>query len=355
MSLLAIVVGTAATSLFSLHSYGIQNIGHIPSGLPEFSFHIFTGDIFYSLVIQAFLIALVGFVETFSIAQSIARTTKERIVADKELVGQGMANLTSGLVGGFPVSGSFSGSALALKSGGVTNVTPIVAGAVIFLALLILSPLLSELPRTVLAGVVIAAVIQLIDISAFKKMFALSRPDGITALATALLALCIKPDDALFLGICLGMAFFVLRSMRLRIHEVGFHTHHKSLWIREGVEAAHIEYYPHVLILRFDTSLMFANADTLQEHVTERIIIHEAEFGSPVKAVVFNGAGLNYIDTAGLDALSDTIAHLEARAIEVRFMLIKDSVTSILSKSDFFNKKVYINGPIELSEWAKTV
>jgi SulP family sulfate permease len=162
---LAIVVSSILVGEFvSLEKFGLALIGHVPSGLPEFSLSAFSLPIFYTLIKQGFLIALVGFVETYSIAQTLAKRKGEKINADKELTGQGMANVFSGIFGGFPVSGSFSASALNFNSGAKTAVSGVIVSLVILLALLLLGPFLSLIPKTVLAGIVISAVVQLVDL-----------------------------------------------------------------------------------------------------------------------------------------------------------------------------------------------
>jgi MFS superfamily sulfate permease-like transporter len=153
----------------------------------------------------------------------------------------------------------------------------------------------------------------------------------------------------------LGIALFVLRSMRLSIHEVGYHRAYESLWSRESAPQDSIELFPKVLILRFDTSLIFVNADTFVEIVTQYIEKHEQEFGSSVQAVVLNGAGLNYLDAAGVDALRELKEYLDSRTIALHFMLIKDSVLSIMQRAQVYDESRYIHGPRELSEWAQSV
>ena len=353
-SLLALLCGLILALTTDLEALGVVSIGHIPSGIPQFTFSAFSIPVLYLLFKQACLIALVGFVETYSIAQSIAKNTKERISADKELVGQGMANMSAGLLGGFPVSGSFSGSALNVKSGASTNVAALVAGVTMFFAVLALSPLLAHMPRAILSGVVIAAVMQLIDIRSIKELFSLSRMDGTIAIVTGVSALLLRPDDALLIGIMLGISLFVLRSMRLSIHEVGYHRTHESLWSRESTSEEELEVYPNVLVLRFDTSLIFVNADMLMEIVTTHIKNHEAEFNSKVTAVVLNGAGLNYLDAAGIDALRELQEYMRERTISLHFMLIKDSVISIMQRANLYDASRYMYGPRELSQWAQS-
>ncbi len=354
-SLAALMCGLVLAYSTDLEALGIATIGYIPSGIPQFTFTAFSIPVMYLLFKQACLIALVGFVETYSIAQSIARKTQERIIADKELVGQGMANIGAGLLGGFPVSGSFSGSALNVKNGGETNIAALIASVGIFISVLVLSPFLAHMPRAVLSGVVIAAVVQLIDIKALRALFTLSRSDGTIALTTALAALILRPDDALFIGIILGIALFVLRSMRLRIYEVGYHKVHGSLWTRESAGMDEIVLYPRVLVLRFDTSLIFANADTLIDTIEERIKVRELEFGEKPHAIVLNGAGLNYLDSSGVDALRELKHNLHTQHIELRFMLIKDSVYSLMTRAHILTEDGYIHGPHELTKWAQSL
>lgn len=354
-SLIALSCGLILAFTTDLEALGIVPIGYIPSGIPQFTFSAFSVPVLYLLLKQALLIALVGFVETYSIAQSISKTTKERIIANKELVGQGFANMSAGLLGGFPVSGSFSGTAINLKSGALTNIAALVAGVAMFIAVLVLSPMLAHMPRAVLSGVVVAAVIQLVNFRSIHELFLLSRMDGIIATVTGLTALILRPDDALLIGIALGISLFVLRAMRLSIHEVGYHRTYQSLWTRESAPEHLIELYPHVLVLRFDTSLIFINADTLVEIVSEYVERHELEFKNKLKVVVLNGAGLNYLDAAGIEALRELQEHLEARGIALHFMLIKDSVLNIMQRSGIYEESKYIHGPRELSEWAHSL
>lgn len=354
-SLIALVAGLILGIAADLETLGVTPIGYIPSGIPQFTFAAFSIPVMYLLFKQALLIALVGFVETYSIAQSIAKKTGERIHADRELVGQGMANVSAGLLGGFPVSGSFSGSALNVKNGAQTNIAGLVASGGLFCAVLMMSPFLAHMPRAILAGVVIAAVLQLIDIKAIRELLAISRTDGALACVTGIAALILRPDDALLIGITLGIALFVLRSMRLRMHEVGYHKVHGSLWTRESAATADLELFPHVLMVRFDTSLIFANADTLVQTVDTLIRFRLEEFDTPLRALVLNGAGLNYLDASGIDALRELHAHLKDRGIEIRYMLIKDSVYALMQKARILDESMYIHGPHELSAWARTI
>jgi sulfate permease, SulP family len=351
LSLSLILAGLVASYSGVLDAYGIKIIGAIPAGLPQFSLDAFSLTTFFTLVSQATLIALVGFVETYSISQYIAKKKGEKIDANKELVGQGGANLAAGLFGGFPVSGSFSASALNANSGAQSRISALVASGIIFLTLLFIAPYLSYIPRAILSGVVVAAVLQLVRLHEFKQIYTLSPSDGIIAVVTGLSAIIFKPDQALLIGILLTIAYFVLRSMNLRINEVALHKKHDSLWIREGRDDTETDTFPHTLLLRIDSSLLFSNADMLEADVVRAITTHEAEFKTDVRAVVINCNGVNVIDLTGIEALLTLRATLTARGIGLACMVVKDSVMESITASGFFDSVHYINGPHELRDF----
>lgn len=348
-SLTLIAAGCAASMAGLFTGWSIGIIGNIPAGLPQFSLNAFSFGAFATLLQQALLIALVGFVETYSISQSIAKKKNElKIDPNKELVGQGGANLAAGLFGGFPVSGSFSASALNANSGSTTRVAALTASGCIFLALLFIAPYLSFIPRAVLSGVVVAAVLQLVDLSAFKKIYALSPSDGIIAGLTAAAALIFKPDEALVIGIFCTITYFVLRSMNLRIKEVGIHKQHNSLWARTAERLDVTDVYPRTLIARLDSSLLFSNADLLESEVLSLVRTHEGEHNVDTRAVVLNCSGMNIVDLSGIEnmlLLRDTLAD---RGITLACMVVKDSALDQLSASGFFDSVQYLNGPDDL-------
>jgi SulP family sulfate permease len=323
--------------------------------LPQFSLDAFSLATFFTLLTHALLIALVGFVETYSISQYIAKKKGEKIDANKELVGQGGANIAAGLFGGFPVSGSFSASALNANSGAHSRISALTASAAIFLTLLFVAPYLSYIPRAILSGVVVAAVLQLIRIHEFKKIYALSPSDGIIAVVTSLAALIFKPDQALFIGILLTIGYFVVRSMNLRVNEVALHKKHDSLWIREGRNDTETDTFPHTLLLRIDSSLLFSNADILEEDVLKLVTSHEREFNVDVRAVVINCNGVNVIDLTGIEALLTLRTALAARGIGLACMVVKDSVLTSITASGLFDSVQYINGPHELREFCNEI
>lgn len=347
-SLVIVCTGLFLSALGVLPHIGIATIGAVPAGLPQFSLDAFSPAAFATLLQQACLIALVGFIETYSIAQSLAKKSGEKIDANKELVGQGGANLFSGLFGGFPVSGSFSSSALHAQTGSVTRVSGVVIAIIIFITLLLFAPLLSHIPQAILSGVVIAAVLQLVRVREFLHIFSISKSDGIIALITAFSALIFKPDEALVIGIIITLAHFILRSMNLKINEVVLHKTHNSLWTRESTDSIEVDRFPQTLLLRLDSSLLFSNAELLEPEVWSLIRKHQQECHSTVASVVINCSGLNVIDLSGIEAIQSLKQSLTNAHITLAVMVVKDSVLPQLTAAHFFNSVRYINGTDEL-------
>lgn len=348
---LVVIVGSIFLELiFKFDTLGVALVGYIPSGLPQFSLNAFSPEVFWVLLKQALLIALVGFVETYSIAKNLAKNKNEKINPDKELNGQGLANISSGLFGGLPVSGSFSSSVLNYNAGARSAVSGIIISLCILLALVFLGPFLALIPKPVLAGVVVAAITQLINFKEIKSLFNFSIQEGSVATATFIIALLIKPDDAIFVGIFLGLFFFIYRSMNLKITEVGIHKIHKSLWARENIPDEELELYPKNLILRVDYSIIFSNADVLEDMVQEKILNHEKEYGQKVSNLILNCGGVNYVDHSGIEALQNLKKNLEKRNIKLFFMLIKDVVLSEFKYGKLVGDKDYINGIEDLKK-----
>jgi len=348
MSLVVVAITIFLGSFLNYSDFGIPTIGFIPSGIPAFSLSAFSLPVFLVLLKQAILIAIVGFVETYSIAKSLSSKNNEKINPDKELNGQGLANIFSGFFGGFPVSGSYSASVLNFNNGAKSAVSGIVVSVIILFALLIMGPFLAHIPKPVLAGVVIAAISQLIDFKKIFQVFKLSRTDGYLAIIVFLFAILLKPDDALFVGIFLAIGFFVYRSMNLKITEVGIHKIYNSLWSRDSGKNEELILYPEKIIIRVDYSLIFSNADLLEDLVLEKIEIHENEFATKVKLLVLNCGGVNYVDLSGLEALQNLKKVLANKNIELMFMLIKDVVRFEFDNAEILKGVKYLHGLEEL-------
>jgi SulP family sulfate permease len=304
---------------------GGEVVGAIPAGLPPLALPRISWEQALALASAAVVIALVGFMEAISIARAMAARTRQRIDANQELIGQGLANLASAASQGFPVSGSFSRSAVNLGAGAQTGASGVVTAALMLATLLFLTPLLYHLPQAVLAAVVIMAVLRLIDLRAIAHAWRASRHDGLAAAVTFAATLAFAPhlDLGILAGAGLAIALFVLRTMRPRVS-----------WLVRGddgrlQEAAGgrrpIEAAPGLLALRFDGQLYFGNVSYFEESVLE------AAAALPrARHIVVVGDGINRIDASGAELVEHLVARLAAAGVTLQFYGLKPQVLEVL-------------------------
>ncbi|PUE00623.1 MAG: hypothetical protein C3L25_05225 [Candidatus Sedimenticola endophacoides] len=221
--LVAVVVTTLLAWYTDFAESGGKVVGQIPEGLPSLTIPSgFDMEVVMSLISYAVIISLVGFMEAIAIAKAMAAKTKQRLDANQELVGQGLSNLTAGLFSGYPVSGSFSRSAVNINAGAITGFSSVVTGVVVGATLLFLTPLLYHLPLATLASVIILAVVNLVKFKPIVHAWRAEPHDGVTAIITFGLTLYIAPhiEYGILVGVVLSILLFVIRFMRPRVAEL---------------------------------------------------------------------------------------------------------------------------------------
>lgn len=317
-ALIALVCGVAASVVFSFDALGIARVGEIPSRLPVFDIPTLSFTTLTTLLSSAFVIALVGFMETAAIARSLAKTTRERHDPDREFVGQGLANIGSGLLGGFPVSGSFSASAVNVSAGARSALSTVVVALAILVAILFLAPILSYLPKVILAAIVIAAVIPLVDLNKMRDAFTLSTSGGIIAALTFVLAFLFKPDVAVIAGVVIALIVLVHKIMFADVVEVGF-DHEWSDTLHAAGTKPSIETLPGLLMVRVDRSILYANSERIMERM-RRLVAARSE--TP-RLFVISFAGVNEVDFSGLEDLGDFTSELRAKGTDIGIVYAK--------------------------------
>ena len=307
--LIAVALATLASTLTGYADLGGKVIGNIPGGLPAPALPALDMNAAAALIPSAIVIALLGYLETVSIARALAARTRERISANQELFGQGAANLAAAFSGAWPVAGSFSRSAVNLDNGARTPFAAVVASAVVAATLLFLTPLLRPLPQATLAAVIIIAVAGLFHVRPVIRAWRVQRHDGIVAIATFLLTLIAAPrlEVGIFGGILLSVALFIYRTMRPRV----------SLLVRlkDGrLGDAHLHPHrprcPKILLVRQYMLLYFANAG----HFENRLLQLLAEFPEAC-CVILDFSAVNIVDFSGIDALAELVERLRAQGI----------------------------------------
>ncbi len=343
-ALIAVVVSTLVSYYFELEKKGVKVVGEIPSGLPKPSLPSVDADILEELVGQAIVIAIIGFMEAYAIAKTMAARTKFKLDVDQELVGQGLANLVNSVFRGYPVSGSFSRSAVNFLAGAKTGMSSVFTSLFIILTLFFLAPLLYNLPRAVLAAVVIVAVLGIVKPKAFFELYRTSPQDGIVATVTFASSFIMKPDYAIFIGIVLSLILFLWRSMYPRIVLL---TRDPSSKTFVNAELYSLPVCPQMLFVRPDASLYFANA----EHIVEALRNNVKGFEN-VKFLVIDGESINHVDATAIEVLKEFVEELESRGTEVYFVNLKTPVRQALLRGGVFGdtEKVFASKGLAVSK-----
>jgi sulfate permease, SulP family len=323
--LVVAVLGIGVSWLIDYASHGGAIVGYIPAGLPPIAaIPEISADQHRILLPAALVIALISFTEVMSSSRVLARKRQELWDENQELVGQGLAKLASGLCGAFPVSGSFSRSALNLYAGAATAWSSLFSSACVLLCLLFLTEALHYLPRSLLAAMIMVPVLNLLDFSAFRRFFLISRDDGVVALVTFAVTLLAIPalHWGVFAGIALTMISYLYRRTHPRIIEVSIHPD-GTLRDRARFELEPLA--PDVLAVRMDEALNFLTGATL-----ERFVLEQCVGNKRIHRVLLCASPLNDIDASGIVAIESLQQTLKDRGIDLYFSAIKKQVWDVL-------------------------
>ena len=266
--------------------------------------------------------------EAISIAKAMAAQTRQRLDPNQELVGQGLSNMTAGLFQSYPVSGSFSRSAVNISAGAVTGFSSIVTGAVVALTLLFLTPLLYYLPQATLAAVIMMAVVNLVKFKPIKHAMKVQPHDGWVAIITFILTLVLAPhvEYAIMVGVVLSLVLYLTRTMRPRFAELSL-DEDGTLHDAKAHGLATCDY---ISVLRFDGSLYFAASGYFEHEVLANVAQKK-----DVKMVIIDAEGINQMDATGEEMLDGLAHRLSANGVELYIARAKLQILDIFEKTDF--------------------
>ncbi|MDX1464611.1 MAG: SulP family inorganic anion transporter, partial [Halomonas sp.] len=306
---------------------GVALVGEVPSGLPTLALPSLDPALWSTLAPAAVLISLVGFVESVSVAQTLAAKRRQRIDPDRELIALGLANLGAGTSGGSPVSGGFSRSVVNFEAGAATPLAGAFTALGIAVATLALTAPLAFLPKATLAATIIVAVGTLIDLPAIKRTWAYSRSDGAAMLATLALTLLHGVESGILAGVGLSLALHLYRTSRPHSAVVGRVPGSEHF---RNVRRHAVETDERLAILRIDESLYFANARYLEDTV---MALAARQPG--LRHVVLACQAVNVIDASALESLEAINARLGDAAIALHLAEVKGPVMDRLAHTDF--------------------
>lgn len=331
-----VLIAVALTTWISWYTdfeavHGGKVVGTIPEGMPSFVVPDISLGLFAKLFTAAATIAFIAFVETISIAKAIATQSKQRIGANRELLGQGLANLVGSVFQSMPVSGSFVRSALNFKSGARTGFSSVVAGILVMVTLLWLTPLFYHLPLATLAAIIMMAVAGLIQIDPIVRAWRAQKHDGVVAVATLVLTLSFAPhlDYGILIGVSLSLFAYLYRTMMPRVVAL---ARHPDGTFRDA-ETFGLQTCDHIALIRFDGSLYFGSAGYFEDKVLERV-----SRKPDLKYLVIDAEGINHIDATGEEMLVHVVHGLKEAGIDTYFTRIKGQVRQSLERTGFIEE-----------------
>lgn len=337
---MAVIATTLVVWVFRLDTHGVNVVGVVPQSLPPLTWPSFSPELLKELLIPALLISVIGFVESISVAQTLAAKRRQRIRPDQELIGLGAANVGAALTGGFPVTGGFSRSVVNFDAGAETPAAGAMTAVMLAIAALMLTPLIHYLPNATLAATIIVAVFSLVDFGILKRSWSYSKADFAAVLITMAVTLAIGVEAGVSAGVIASVALFLYKTSRPHVAEVGLvpGTQHFRNINRHRVLTD-----PRLVTIRVDESLYFANARFLEDYIYDRIVSSEC-----TRHLVLMCSAVNEIDMSALESLEAINHRLKDIDISMHLTEVKGPVMDRLQQSHFLDE---LTGQVFLSQY----
>jgi SulP family sulfate permease len=308
----------------------VKIVGEVPAGLPPITGPSLEPGIWQALLPTALAISFVGFMESISVAKSLASKRRQKVEANQELIALGAANFGATFTGGYPVTGGFSRSVVNFAAGANTGLASIVTAVLIALTVIFLTPLFYYLPNAVLAAIIVVAVIGLIDVATFRHVWKYNLADAFSMIITFFAVLAVGVETGILVGVATAILLFVWRTSRPHMAIVGrigkTETYRNIL--RHDVSTC-----PHVVAIRVDESLYFTNTKYLEDTILN-IVAERPE----VKHLVLIGIAINFIDASALETLESLAHDLREAGVDFYLADIKGPVMDRLNNIGFINQ-----------------
>lgn len=341
--LVVVVLGIIAAFAFHLEQYGLKVVGEIPKGLPSFQLPDISMGNIETLWPIALTLALVGYLEAISIGKSIQENTNEDTInPNQELIALGTANMAGSFFQGYPVTASFSRSAISYQTGAKSTIASLFSVGLVALTLLFLTPIFYYLPNAVLAAIIMVSVFNLIDFKFAKELWENRKDEFLVWVLTFLLTLFIGIKEGILIGVLFALLVMVYRTSKPHYAVLGqvkgtdyyknVNRFNKDVMVRDDV-----------LIIRFDAQLYFGNTTFFKKQIEQQV----AKKGSDLKAIILNAEAINYIDSTAATMLKQLIEKLQQKGIEffiagaigpARDIIFSSGIITILGKEHLFVK-----------------
>jgi SulP family sulfate permease len=335
----AVAISTLAVVLLDLEAKGVKVIGQIPQSLPPFTVPLFDPALWQRLAVPALLLSIIGFVESVSVAQTLAAKRRQRINPDQELIGLGAANIAASFSGGYPVTGGFARSVVNFDAGAETPAAGAFTAIGIAIAALFLTPFLASLPIATLAATIIVAVLSLVDFKPLAHVWRYSKADFAAMAGTILATLLVGVETGVIVGVGLSLALFLWRASRPHAAIVGRvpETEHFR-----NVKRHKVFTDPRILTIRIDESLTYLNARWLEEFVLEEVAEHPQ-----LRHLVLMCSAVNAIDASALESIEAINQRLADSGVKLHLSEVKGPVMDALEHSHLLHD---LTGKVWLSQ-----
>ncbi|MGZ5626086.1 MAG: SulP family inorganic anion transporter [Methylobacter sp.] len=325
--LLTIIAATVAVDYLDLP---VAVVGDVPSGLPKLTFDFLVLEKWSVLLPYSAFIALIAYVESVAIAKVTANFRGEKISPNQELIGLGVANLGAAITGGMPVAGGFSRTMVNFAAGARTQMAMLIAAAILALAVIFFSPWFENIPKAALAGIILVAIVPLVKLKNIVHTWNYDRGDGIAELATLLGVLVYGIEEGITLGIVLTVVSHLRKTSQPHIAVVGRipgTSHYRN------IKRHNVETWPHLLLVRIDESITFANINYIEEFINA-----ELRRQPELKHIVLIFTSISDIDTTALEILENLNHSLQTADITLHISEAKGPVLDKLEKTDFIKQ-----------------
>jgi len=339
-ALIAVFIGICLCKFFNLQQFGIEIVGNIPQGLPQFQMPVFDFELLNKLYPVVLTVTIIGIVESISIAKVLeSRQQTYRIKPNQELFALGISKTLGSFFQALPSSGSFARSTVNYETGGMTQMSSVIASIIIAMSLLLLTPLFYYIPLAVLAGIILVAIKNLFAFKEAIYLWKAQKSDFIMMLTTFLITLIFGIEQGVLAGVVLSILAVLYRSSTPHIAVLGNIPNTAVYRNIDRFDSLDID--PEILIIRFDDQLYFANASYFKDFVID--IINERQ--KKTKAFILDASSIHRLDSTGLQVLKEVDIFLNKRNIKfylsgvigpVRDRLYKFGVMRESGQRDYF-------------------
>jgi len=323
---LVVVVGGALLVWGAgLDHAGVAIVGSVPSGLPPIRPPALELESMRALLPIAVAISLVAFMESISVAKAFAKADGYEVDANQELIALGTANIGAACIGGYPITGGFSRTAVNAQAGAKSGIAALITSGVVVLTLLFLTPLFFFLPKAVLAAIIMTAVFGLIDVEQARHLWTVSRPDAVMMALTFVATLALGIEPGIGIGVASSLLWFVWRQSSPHVARLG---RVPGTNVFRNIER-NPEVQPplNVLAVRIDGPLFFANTAFLKAKLTE------LEDGNLFQAIVLDAEAIGDIDASGEAWLAQLVRSTQSRGIDFWIAGLHGPVRDVLNRS----------------------